>query len=357
MPADAGLLAVQMLLAAFAGGALGAALGAIPTLSLAGLFVVLGEVTPGETVGEASAGTGAVNATLQGSGATGGDPLTTLVGLGPALGPHVAFAGGAAATAYAARKGYLDTDFPYHEAKHVTVPLGSRPDVLVVGGVFGVVGYWLTQLSLQLAIPWEPVAASVVLSGLLHRLALGYPLVGHLSTSLLDMTPYEAGERRMAADGSATEPASGRLVVEPWQPDHYRWPSVGLLGVVVGLFSGFLAVVTGSPYLAFGLALATLAFVAAGLDGVPVTHHVALPAGIAALALPSVGPAVTLVVAAVFGLLGGVVGELAQRLLYAHADTHLAPSFVSILVTSVVIAALDVAGVFTQSVVPTAGLG
>jgi len=345
MPADAGLLAAQMLLAAFAGGALGAALGAVPTLSLAGLFVVLGEVTPGET------------GPLRGAPpAAGENPLTAFVGLGPVLGPHVAFAGGAAATAYAARKGYLDTDFEYHEAKHVTLPLGSRPDVLVVGGVFGVVGYWLTQLSLRLGLPWEPVAASVVLSGLLHRLALGYPLVGHLSTSVLDMSPYESGERRTAADGSGAESTSSRLVVEPWQPAHYEWPSVGLLGVVVGLFAGYLAVETGSVYLAFALALVTLAFAAAGVEDVPVTHHMALPASVAALALPSVGPAVALVVAAVFGLLGGVVGELAQRLLYAHADTHLAPSFVSIVVTSVVIAVLDVAGVFTQSVVPTVGL-
>ena len=348
MPADAGLLAVQSLLAAFAGGALGAALGAVPTLSLAGLFVVLGEVTPGE-VGP-----------LRGAPAAAGEnPLTALVGLGPTLGPHVAFAGGAAAAAYAARKGYLDTDFPYHEAKHVTIGLGSRPDVLIVGGVFGVVGYWLTQLSLRLGVPWEPVAASVVLSGLLHRLALGYPLVGHLSTGLFDMTPYEAGERRLSADGTGdrSESVSGRLVVEPWQPAHYRWPSVATLGVVVGLFAGFLAVETGSPYLAFGVSLASLAFLAAGVDAVPVTHHVTLPAGVAALALPSLGPAVALVVAGVFGLVGALVGELAQRLLYAHADTHLDPGFASVVVTSVLIAVLDVAGLFTQSVVPTAGLG
>jgi hypothetical protein len=346
MPADAGLLAAHLLLAAFAGGALGAALGAVPTLSLAGLFVVLGEVTPGEP------------GPLRGAPAAAGEnPLTALVGLGPGLGPHVAFAGGAAATAYAARKGYLDTDFEYHEAKHVTLPLGSRPDVLLVGGVFGVVGYWLTGLSLRLGLPWEPVAASVVLSGLLHRLTLGYPLLGHRSTGLFDMTPYETGDRRMPADGSEPGSMSGRLVVEPWQPAHYEWGSVGVLGVVVGLFAGFLAVETGSPYLAFGVALATLGLAAAGVDSVPVTHHVALPASVGALALPSVGPAVALVVAAVFGLLGALVGEFGGRLLYAHADTHLAPSFVSILVTSVLIAVLDVAGVFTQSVVPTGILG
>ena len=345
LPADAGLLAVHMLLAAFAGGALGAALGAMQTLGLAGAVVVLGEVTPGTT-----------GPLVGAPPAAGSNPLTALVGLGPALGPHVAFAGGAAATAYAARKGYLDTDFDYHEAKHVTLPLGSRPDVLLVGGVFGVVGYWLTGISVQLGLPWEPVAISVVLTGLLHRLALGYPLVGSLSTDMLDMTPFEEGTRRMAGGGSQPESMTGRPVVEPWLPDHYEWPSVGLLGVVVGLFAGFLAVETGSYYLAFGLALATLLVLAAGVDRIPVTHHMALPASIGALALPGVDPAVALAVAAAFGLLGGVVGELAQRLLYAHGDTHLDPSFVSIVVTSVLIAVLDVAGVFSQSAIPTAGL-
>jgi hypothetical protein len=346
MPANAGLLATHMLLAAFAGGALGAALGAIPSLSLAGFVVVLGEVTaatPGQFQGSPPA--------------TGSNALTALVGLGPALGPHVAFAGGVAATAYAARKGYLDTGFAYHEAKHVTIPLGTRADVLVVGGVFGVVGYWLTQLSVQLGLPWEPVAASVVLSGLLHRVALGYPLVGSLSTSVLDMTPYTEGERRMGADGTEPDSMAGRFVVEPWLPGHYEWSTTALLGVVVGFFAGFVAVETGSVYLPFGLAVASLAFLAADIGRVPVTHHMALPAAVAALGLPSAGPAVGLGLAGLFGLFGAIVGELAQRVLYAHGDTHLDPSFVSILVTSVLIAVLDVTGVFTQSVVPTAGLG
>ena len=42
MAADAGLLAAEMLLAAFAGGAVGAALGPLPSLGLAGLVVAIG---------------------------------------------------------------------------------------------------------------------------------------------------------------------------------------------------------------------------------------------------------------------------------------------------------------------------
>ncbi|MFB6150697.1 MAG: hypothetical protein ABEJ40_02715 [Haloarculaceae archaeon] len=368
MPADAGLLAVEMLLAAFAGGALGGALGPLPSLSLAGVVVALGELSsPGPGSGAGTGAGGAANGGIgrladAGSGAgidvgLVSQRLTALVGLGPALGPHVAFAGGVAAAAYAGRKGYLDDGSEYHRAKQVATGLGSRPDVLVVGGAFGVVGYWLAQLSIRLNLPWEPVAASVVLSGFLHRIVFGYPLVGSPAGGLLDMTPYEEGERRMRTDGSDADGSlAGRYLVEPWLPAHYGWANVTLLGLVVGVFGGFLALATGSYYFAFGLAAATLAFACAGVDRFPVTHHMALPASIAALALPEVGVAVAILAAGAFGVVAGLVGEVSQRVLYAHADTHLDPSFVSILVTSLLIAALDVAGVLSQSAIPTAGL-
>lgn len=347
MPSEAGLLAVEMLLAAFAGGAIGAAIGPLSSLGLAGLAVALGEAASGVT--DSASG-------LAARTAIGTDGLTALVGLGPGLGPHVAFAGGVAATAYAARKGYFETDHEYHAAKQITTGLGSNPDVLLVGGVFGVVGYWLTQLSLLFGLPWDPVAASVVLSAFLHRVVFGYPLVGDVGADLFDMSPYAEGRHRMAADGSDGEGSlTGRLVVEPWQPAHYEWATVAVLGLVAGLFGGFVGLATGSYYVAFGLALASLLLVAAGNDSVPVTHHMVLPASVAALGLTGYGVAVAVAVAGVFGLLGGLVGESAQRVFYAHADTHFDPSFASIVVTSALIAALNVAGVLAQSAVPTAG--
>jgi len=380
MVVDAGLLATEMLLVAFAGGVLGAALGGYAAYGLAGLVVTVGEV------GRLALGAGGSdllveNATANATAATGatavGVNATGLVGYGPVLGPHVAFAGGVAAAAFAARKGYLDTGYGYHEAKHVTTALGTRSDVLLVGGVFGVVGYWFAQLSLRFSLPWDPVAASIVLSALLHRTVFGYPLVGKLGTGLLDMSPFERGERRNGApatDGSGpkgshsgdgqADAASGshrsgptwRYVVEPWLSHQYRWTDVSVLGLAVGLFGGFVAVATGSFALAFGITAVTLLLPVANVSRAPITHHMAFPAGIAALALPGAEPTVAILVAGAFGLYGGLAGELAQRLLYAHADTHFDPPSASILLTTLSIAVLDVAGVFTQTAIPTAGI-
>jgi len=367
MVVDSGLLAAEMLLVAFAGGVLGAALGGYAAYGLAGLVITAGEI------GRLALGPGGndlivenatVNATATGGGAAGtlGVNATGLIGYGPVLGPHVAFAGGVAAAAFAARKGYLDTGYGYHEAKHVTTALGSRPDVLLVGGVFGVIGYWLAQLSVRFSLPWDPVAASIVLSALLHRTVFGYPLLGKLGTGLLDMSPFERGDRRpstTAPDGEGPGQFSqgGRYLVEPWLPHQYRWTNVSVLGFAVGIFGGFVAVATGSVALAFGIAAVALLLPVANVSRAPITHHMAFPAAIAALALPEAEPTVAILVAGGFGLYGALAGELAQRLFYAHGDTHFDPPSASILITTLTIALLDVAGVFTQTLIPTAGLG
>jgi hypothetical protein len=155
--------------------------------------------------------------------------VTGSIAFGVVLGPHVAFGGGAAAVAYAHRRGYLDTEFDYHPAKEVTRGLGSRPDVLAVGGAFGVLGFWVATLAGSLGVPVAPVALGVVGSALAHRLVFGYSLLG-------------AG----------------------------------------------------------------------------------------------------------FGLLGALLSEVAQRVFYAHAETHLDPPAASIVLTSLVVAVLAVVGVFPQ---------
>ena len=369
---------VGLLLVAFAGGAFGAALGAYPALALTGFVVVAGEAA---RVTNGTPGVGA------GPGAFGATGITASVGLGPAFGPHVVFGGGAAAAAYAARKGYLDTDFDYYEAKNVTTSLGTRVDVLLAGGAFGVLGLLLAALSAGSlgaagdlpwpGLPWDPVWASVVLSAFLHRLAFGYPLVGNVRGDVLDMTPYERGERRrpVAGAGGDGEPsdgrgrvgaeadAAGRYVVEPWLPHQYRWGSVALLGAAVGAFGAFLAYATGSALLAFGIAAATTILPSLGMERAPVTHHMALPAGVLVVGLaggatdPSaIADALALPVAvlagAVAGSVAGVVGELAQRVLYAHADTHFDPPAASIVVTTLLVGLLDVLGVVSQNLIP-----
>jgi len=366
-----------LVLVAFVGGAFGAAIGALRALALAGIAITVGEL---------------VNITREQPLALGGDPatlgavgITGTVGLGPGLGPHVAFAGGAAAAAFAARGGGVNTGSMYHEAKSVTHALGAKPDVLVVGGAFGVLGIALTQLSASARLPWDPIMFSVLVSALVHRIAFGYPLVGTVrGANVLDMSPFERRGRRQPIsgrrpDGSSAEDEARlgvqRYAVEPWLPFLYQWRRVGLLGAVVGVSAAYLTYRTGSPFLAFGLSTAALAFcsldmtrLSATLDieHIPVTHHMALPASFAVIGLTGgaatpVGVTaetalpIVLSVGALFGVLCALAGELAQRALYAHADTHLHPPAVAIVFGTFAVAVLDIVGVFDQSLLPTLG--
>jgi MFS family permease len=347
-------LTLEFLIAGLAGGMLGAALGALPALSLAGILIIIGEAAGSI---EAVFGDGAV-ATVFGAEPATVDAvgLTGAVALGPVLGPHVAFAGGVAAAAFVGRKETFDTTFRYHQAKNIAKPPGSTVSTLLVGGVFGVFGVVVARVIAGVGVPVDPVFFAVVVSAFVHRLAFGYPLLGrvrNLDRSVFDMSPYEDDKRWGEESFETSQGTAGRLVVEVWLPDHYEWGQVAVLGLAVGLASGFIALVTGSPFLAFGLTLTSLLFLAAGLYTLPVTHHMALPAGISAVAFAAeFEPLVGLVVAGVFGVLGAVLGEGAQRVFYAHGDTHLDPPAVSIVLTSLLLTLLATAGVVDPATIP-----
>ena len=336
---------VYLVIAAFAGGAFGAAIGALPAFCFTGFAVIAGEavniasVSGAEGVGVASA-------------------LTGSIGFGSVFGPHISFAGGAAAAAYAAKKEgamYEPGDGDYHLGKDIAYALGTRPDVLAVGGIFGIVGAVGTMISGGLALPWDPIAIMVVVSAVLHRVAFGYPIIGEArGDGLFDMTPFEEGTKRVAADGGTGE--AKRLAVEPWLPHQYKWGNVAFIGLVAGLLGGFIAITTGSAFLGFGISAATLTFLNLGVEKIPVTHHMTLPASTAALAIfggqPAAGSAnalVALIIAAVFGVYGALVGEVVQRIFYAHSDTHLDPPAAAIVVATFTVAVLSIAGVFGGS--------
>ncbi|WP_440992147.1 hypothetical protein [Haloarchaeobius baliensis] len=339
-------LALELLLAAFAGGVFGAAVGALPAFTLTGVLVVVGELY---ALARESVAPSAPELVLTGS-----------VAFGPVFGPHVSFGGGAAAVAYAAKRGYLDTDFDYHDAKEVTRGLGTRVDVLLVGGAFGVLGHLLKTGS-ALVLPLDPVAFGVVASALVHRLVFGYSLLG-AGRDFLDMGPFEREESRLATDGGAANTGADspdRPAVEPWLPYQYRWPGVAALGLAFGAVGGYLTHLTASVFLGFGVSVVLLVYVVAGVAEIPVTHHMTLPAGFAvvgaaggaetpaalAVALPLLH---AVAIGAVAGLAGALVGEFAQRLLYAHADTHLDPPAASIVVTTLVVSLLAATGLLAD---------
>jgi hypothetical protein len=333
------LWAIEMIIAAFAGGAFGAAIGALPVFIFTGFAVIAGEVAA-YVDADASAITGAV-------------------AFGVPFSPAISFAGGAAAAAYAAKRGYIDSGFDYYSAKDIGFALGSKPDVLAVGGLFGIIGYWLTVLSASFALPYDHIAMGVTLSALIHRVAFGYDIIGPVyGKGLFDMSPFERGDVRggVATDGGEAD----RLEVEPWLPNMYKWAEVAAISAVVGISSAYIALVTGSPFLAFGISAATLLFLNLGVERLPVTHHMALPASTAALAWTS-GAAelgiVALLLGGVFGLICGLFGEVFQRIFYAHGDTHWDPPAAAIVFGTFLIAMLAIAGIFpSSSWVATLGL-
>lgn len=327
-------LAVELLVLAAAGGVFGASIGALPSFALAGLFVIVGEV-----------------ADYVATAAGGGLPIdiTASIGFGVVLGPHVAFGGGAAALAYAARRGYADGI----DAKDVTRGLGNRPDVLAVGAAFGVVGHLLASVATGIALPVDPVALGVVGSALLHRAIFGYSVIGRWT-----------GPRRMTP---TVEPQpDGGASPEPWLSYQHAWLEVAVLGIAAGLLGAYVAYLTASPFLAFGLSVIALGMLCAGTARIPVTHHMTLPASTAALALAGPGALTpnavaasvplgsALVLGALFGLLGGLAGEALQRFTYAPAETHLDPPAASIVVTTLCLALLATVGLLPSAVwIPT----
>ena len=322
-------------LGAAAGGAFGAAIGALPAFVFTGFLVIAG-VWGGPDA-------------AQGVGVD--------VGFGPVFGPHISFAGGAAAAAYAAKKGYMESGFGYHNAKDIGFALGSKPDVLAVGAAFGVFGIALEQVLRNLAIPTDPIAFTVVASALLHRAVFGYSIIGVVSSQAsgyMDMGPFEREEKRAAGEvpGDGEMDGEERLAVEPWLPNMYKWSHVASIGLVAGLAGAYAAIQTGSAFLGFGISAASLIFLNLGVERVPVTHHMTLPAATAYLATEGTGfgPTVAILVAGVFGILGALIGEAFQRVFYAHGDTHVDPPAASIAITHTIIGILSILGILGTAV-------
>jgi hypothetical protein len=334
---------VVLLLAAFGGGAFGAALGALPAFCFTGFLVIGGEVV-NILKGNLTNAT-AIEPASQTVGITG------ILGFGPLFGPHISFAGGVAAAAYASKKGYMDEGFDYHLAKDIGQALSTKPDVLAVGGIFGVFGLVCFRGLAFVAAPFDQIAATVVISAFLARLVFGYDLVGGAAgSSYFDMTPFENGVTRevppaeepaVSTDGGTAE----RMATEPWLPFQYKWSNVTMIGLVAGVLGAFIAIETDSAFLGFGISAATLTFLALGTE-VPVTHHITLPASTAALAVLPWGVVPAMLVGTVFGITGALSGEVLQRLFYAHGDTHVDPPAFAIALNTFVIALLAIIGIF-----------
>ncbi|MCY4535588.1 MAG: hypothetical protein OXB91_09505 [Bryobacterales bacterium] len=273
------------LLASFGGGLFGAAIGTLPSFVFTGLLVIAGAAV-------AAAG--------------GGTDVLAHIAFGPVFGPHIAFGGGAAATAYAYRRGLIES------GRDISLPLMGlgRVDVLLIGGAFGSAGYLLESLwrLAGLGPRTDTIAMTVVISAMIARLLFG--------RSGLASRQFRPDERRN------------------WVRHQERPSQCAVIGLGVGLLSAFIAVTLGpergGDVLGFGIAAASLVFAQFGLK-VPVTHHMALPAAAATLASGSflAGPA--------FGIVGAFAGEGFSRVFHQHGDTHVDPPAAGIAMTIVLV--------------------
>jgi len=359
-----------LVVTALAGGAFGAAIGALPVFIFTGFLVFLGEGVAILQRGLADT-VGALPpvSTQNAAGITGA------IGFGAVTGPHIAFAGGVAASAYAGKK-YPEMEpdgWDYHFGKDILYAFGTKPDVLAVGAMFGLLGMLIRRVGEGLLVvggtlATDMIAVSVFATAFVARVAFGYPLVGKPGGSgYLDMSPFEREEPRAAADGGEVPlEHRDRLATEPWLPHQYRWSGVAAIGLVGGLLGGYIYLQTGSIFLGYAISAISLLFLNLGVEKIPVTHHITLIGSVGAViaaaalgdpssavfpveALGTTGAVIALLAAGVFGAISGLLGELTQRLFYSHSGTHVDPPAMAIAIAMVVVGLLAIAGLLPSS--------
>ena len=243
--------------------------------------------------------------------AGGGDVILNEVAFGPFFGPHVAFVGSVAGAALAgrmklARPGDVELSAAdahsimsggatqegiavFESGADTTIPLfrTESPLVLLIGGVFGVLGYFLNSLFVQLALPIDTVALTVLTFGVIVRLTIG-------SAGLIGA--YPKGEARFPFT------ARGIAFLLIW--------SFTLSAVI-----GHVVIKLNMNNIGFAISAFSLIFLYFKLQ-FPVSHHVTMVAGYAGLAFGSIWAA------ALFGALAALAGEFIQRAVNTHVDSH-----------------------------------
>ncbi len=264
---------------------------------------------------------------------------------GPFMGPHIAFAGGVAAAAYAAKKKYLPSGMD------VSSPLAGlgRPSVMMVGALFGA-GAYLVQIGIS-QIPWfgthtDSVALTVFISALVARLMFGGSLLGR---DKFNESPSFLG--RIAGSESAV------WLKYQAKPSQYLPMGVffGILagGASIALATFFPGAASQAQTFTFGISAVIVLFLILGHD-MPVQHHITISAGLAAVVympilagqgfawgdwdsstwLVAVG---ALLIAAVAGMLAAFLGEFQAKLFYIRGNTHIDPPAMAIWISNTII--------------------
>jgi len=282
------------LLASFGAGMFGAAIGALSAFILMGFFIVLG--------------------TMAALGGSSLDVINTL-GFGPLFGPHIAFAGGVAAAAFAGNKDWMD------DGKDILSGLAGldKPLALVMGGVFGSIGYLINTVLVGFIGDYtDTIALTVIISAAIARLVFG-------ETGLVSGSSDAEESGRFTPSGDAV-----------WVGYQQDWVQIITISIGASIISAWMALVIepfapgAANFVGFGLSAFSLIFFQFGGE-IPMTHHITI---IAALGATTTG---SLLFGVVMGILSGILAEISSRLFLIRGDTHIDPPANAIWVMTTVV--------------------
>ena len=275
------------IIAAFGGGVLGAYVGAVPAFIMTGVLALVGNLITAAGVS--------------------GDIAVGVMAFSSFIGPNVAFAGGVAAAAYARKAGKLEDGTNLVSALYGL----NAPDVLLVGGVFGCIGYILERL----------VAMAPVIGG---GGILGTDTPGIIVFTLGCVARLVFGETGITGKYTGSGPRQYITNV----------PNEAIMGLGIGIVVSFTAVMVNDfggagalaayPVFCFGFAAITLVFTVAG-TGVPGTHHIFLPAAFGAVTGITHFGSWGCVLGICFGVAGSLIGNFAGNTFNSHCDSHIDP--------------------------------
>ena len=288
---------ITLLIAAFGGGLFAAAIGGVPSFVFTGLTVVA--------------------AILAGDF---GAPAIGIVSFGPWFAPCVAFGGAVAAAAYAKKIGVLEV------GADITTPLAGfkNASVLLVGGIFGVIGFLLNYLiggAVFGSVGWtDTVALSVFISAIIVRLVFTKSGLTGKAPEGVQRHYLPQGKEMVftLVFGAGLGLLMGGIVA--------AFGSVGFdaYGEVASKEAAYLFSQMGS--FAFGIAAIGLVFACMGLPFIG-CHHILLPAATTAVVIYSatLSSAGAIIGGAVTGLLGSLIGEFMGLTFNSYADSHIDP--------------------------------
>lgn len=235
---------------------------------------------------------------------TGSDVFLNTIALSPIFSPEISFAGAGAAAAYWGKvtrdRAKIDSSAEVFDGSNIFAPLVSTNNVgvLLVGGIFGVLGYVVTSFLNGSGFPADNIAIGVVVANIIARVLFG--------GSLFSQLPAEVNKIELL-----TKPLIFNVI----------W-SFSLAIAIAGVVD-----IIQIPLFGFVLGAFVLIFIAAGIN-IPMIHHIALIAGIAMMTFGNIW------LAGLFGVLASLLCDFIGVHVNAKVQSHIDPPAAAIIILS-----------------------